>query len=208
MSIKLNHITKADRQNVYPPSEDTFLMIDALTADADTISSINPSIIAEVGIGSGAVLGTLALLPSLNCAFFGFDLSKSATSLSQSTFSHNNLNNIELISTNIFYNLNILNKIDVLVCNPPYVPTSSEEYFECQRKKNIDSSCAGGVNGKEFIQQFLEFAEKALSDTGILYLLVDELNGEFKGTIIKQRRRGGENLAVVRMSKSEVRVNI
>ncbi|CAK5082060.1 unnamed protein product [Meloidogyne enterolobii] len=41
--------------NVYPPSEDTFLLIDALSKEKDVIISLNPLICLEIGCGSGIV---------------------------------------------------------------------------------------------------------------------------------------------------------
>jgi len=46
--------------NVYDPSEDTFLLLDALEQDTLKIQEMKPSIIMEMGSGSGIVSAFLA----------------------------------------------------------------------------------------------------------------------------------------------------
>lgn len=45
----LSHLTDAIYQNVYEPSDDTFLLLDALELEKDFLLSLNPSICLEVG---------------------------------------------------------------------------------------------------------------------------------------------------------------
>jgi release factor glutamine methyltransferase len=54
-------------------------------------------------------------------------------------------------------------KVDVLLFNPPYVPTSSEEALHAQAKDvngeentdEISSAWAGGIDGMEITNKFL-----------------------------------------------------
>ena len=46
---------------------------------------------------------------------------------------------------------NINNSIDILIFNPPYVPTPSEEICG----NGIEVSWAGGINGREVIDKFI-----------------------------------------------------
>ncbi|PVV03902.1 hypothetical protein BB560_001605 [Smittium megazygosporum] len=50
------NLKSSEYDSVYDPSEDSFILLDALEADVDLIKSSNPSIIAEIGVGSGIVL--------------------------------------------------------------------------------------------------------------------------------------------------------
>lgn len=203
-AVSLKHITKSDRQQVYPPSQDTFLLIDAVHSDLAFINSLSPSIILEIGIGSGAVLASLCSSLPTSAFFLGLDINPRATHLSSSTLQLNNCKNCDLVTIDVFSHMKLKKVVDVIVCNPPYVITSAEEYVECQKRKDISSSFAGGEDGREFIDKLLKFAQEALSDDGVLYMLYEEHNGRFEGVKISEERRGCEGLAVIRMNKSQL----
>lgn len=204
MELDLKHITKADRQKVYPPSQDTFLLMDAIGKDLDFLYSLNPTICIEIGVGSGAVLASLSANPLINAVFIGVDINPSATGLAKATFDRNSCKRHDFITMDVFKGLNINAKADVIICNPPYVITSPEEYHECQMRKDISSSFAGGENGREFIDKLLFFAREALTDNGVLYMLFEEHNGNFEGLKLSEQRAGCEGLSVIRMNKSQV----
>ena len=204
MSVSLKHITKSNRQQVYPPSQDTFLLIDSLVLDMQFISSLDPSFILEIGVGSGAIIASLSSNSLIKSFYLGVDINPYATSLANSTIKLNNCTNVDLINIDIFGKMNLNNKVDIIICNPPYVVTSSEEYLQCQKKKDIDSSFAGGENGREFIDKLFMVAKEILTDHGVLYLLFEEQNGIFEGVKLLEQRRGCENLAVVRMNKEQI----
>lgn len=208
MSVDLKHITKIDRQKVYPPSQDTFLLIDSIISDLQFLQDLSPSFILEIGVGSGAVLGTLSRNPLLSCFYLGVDINPNATSLARKTLESNNCQCFDLVTLDVFQRLNLENKVDVVVCNPPYVITSPEEYLECQKRKDISSSFAGGENGREFIDKLLILCNQALTDHGVLYMLYEEHNGNFQGTKISEARTGCEGLAVIRITKDELNLNI
>lgn len=51
------------------------------------------------------------------------------------------------------------NKVDVILFNPPYVPTSEEEAIQAQDSQNIQGSWAGGFDGMQVTDAFLDRAE-------------------------------------------------
>jgi release factor glutamine methyltransferase len=46
---KLDHLTFEDFRHIYEPSDDTFLLVDALEADRRRISDARPAVCVEVG---------------------------------------------------------------------------------------------------------------------------------------------------------------
>ena len=48
------------------------------------------------------------------------------------------------------------NKVDVLLFNPPYVPTSEGEVLHAQDMRNIQGSWAGGSDGMQVTYAFLD----------------------------------------------------
>jgi len=58
----LAHLGGRDYERVYEPSDDTYLLCDALTADVDELRRRHPALGVEVGSGSGCVSAHLATL--------------------------------------------------------------------------------------------------------------------------------------------------
>ncbi|CAI5522852.1 unnamed protein product [Closterium sp. Naga37s-1] len=59
-------------------------------------------------------------------------------------------------------------QVDILIFNPPYVPTSPQEVH----RPGITQAWAGGDRGREVIDRALEVSAELLSPTGVFYLLV------------------------------------
>lgn len=129
MQIKtpsLAHTTFANWENVYEPSEDTFLLIDALELDFKRILDRKPVICLEIGSGSGAVLSALASSLGENAFYFATDVNVQACDLTRRTGFAN-----QAVIEAICADLSPLRDsvVDLVIFNPPYVPTSSEEVF-------------------------------------------------------------------------------
>lgn len=164
-----DHIDPADFHHVYEPSEDSFLLIDALEKDLDYLKSKQPLFCLEVGSGSGVIITALGLaLPQTLC--FSTDINNKACLMTKSTSVRNKVA-LECINMDLLSSF-VENKFDVIVFNPPYVVTESEE---CGRQ-DITASWAGGVKGREVTERFLNMVSKKLADSGVLYLLLIEEN--------------------------------
>ena len=61
--------------------------------------------------------------------------------------------NVDVIRTRFVDGLQdfLRNKVDILIFNPPYVPTPSEEINSI----GIEAAWAGGVDGREIIDLFI-----------------------------------------------------
>lgn len=102
--------------------------------------------------------------------------------------------------------------VDVLVFNPPYVPTSEEELAEAIASVDISAAWAGGPRGWLVLDRLLPLIGAALSPTGVFYLLgvaenaPDEIASELRlreqaglrSTVIAERRAQNERLFVTR----------
>lgn len=103
-------------------------------------------------------------------------------------------------------------KIDLLLFNPPYVPTTPEEVEAAQRRQLIEGSWAGGGDGTRLLDELIPILYDQLSSTGVVYIvaiqqndplaLVKKLQEErLSAAICFSRRAGGEHLHIIRGSR-------
>ena len=62
--------------------------------------------------------------------------------------------------------------MDIILFNPPYVPSSDEELLS----NDIEAAWAGGKDGRVIIDQFIPYIPYMLSEKGRLYLLLERAN--------------------------------
>ncbi|KAK9744771.1 Methyltransferase small domain [Popillia japonica] len=191
--------------NVYTPSEDSFLLLDTLEADMNNIIQINPDFIVEIGSGSGVIITALAaFLKNTRC--FATDINPEACIATTTT---SILNNTCVEACNMtFLTCFKENVFDIIVFNPPYVVTDSEEVFG----NGVARAWAGGIDGCEVINQFLKSLPNLMSSKGICYLLLIKENNpqkiinilygmKFNVNIVKQRKIPCEHLYVLKIYK-------
>lgn len=169
----LDHFSYRDADRVYEPAEDTYLLCDALLQDIENVMSINPTIIAEVGSGSGCVItyftNLLRNAKGRKVLAFATDLNIDALHMTQLTANNNNVRlicelddrlmrlftqaKVECVRTCFLAALEgrLHQSIDILIFNPPYVPSELEELGS----SGIEAAWAGGKDGREVIDQFL-----------------------------------------------------
>lgn len=192
--------------SVYEPSEDTFLFLDALESDLPFILSLNPTFVAEIGSGSG--VNITALNKALPHQFsIATDINKDACLATVQT-AHINCTVVESFNME-FLNCFRKNVFDLIIFNPPYVVTESEEI----KGLGIERSWAGGNKGREVMNKLFPKMFDLLSEKGVFYLVVikendpDEIAAimseyNFEYSIIKSRRVLGEHLFILRFQKS------
>lgn len=164
-----NHIDKADFDYVYEPAEDSFLLIDALEKDLKYLKAKNPMLCLEVGSGSGVIITALGMaLPNAFC--MSTDINLRACVMSKQTAKYNK---VQLESINMdLATLTRDNIFDVIIFNPPYVVTETEE---CGGH-DIAASWAGGIKGREVTDRLLDMIPKKLAKNGTFYLLLIKEN--------------------------------
>lgn len=195
--------------NVYEPAEDSFLLLDTL--EMEDWNLIKPTIILEIGSGSGIVSAFLATIIGpdsciivLIAVYLCSDVNAEASTCTNLT---GKLNNVHLNPILCEFNTALRCKADVVVFNPPYVVTGPEEVGS----RSIAAAWAGGVDGRQVIDEFIPLVDKMLSSTGMLFLVVvdenkpqeiiahfDALGFECKSN---KRSAGREKLYVLRFCK-------
>ncbi|KAI5190286.1 release factor glutamine methyltransferase [Nematocida minor] len=177
----------------YPPSEDTYLMEDALR---DT-SEQDMKCIVEVGSGSGYISNVLRqLYPTSH--IISTDINPSAV---KETHRVCQGTNTTVLRTSMIEG--IKSKIDMAVFNPPYLPSERDHL----KGEWIDRSWAGGVDGMEVTNQFLD----ATAHIRIRYVLlcqynkplevIEKLRKTCTVKVVKHQKILNENLCVIRIEK-------
>ncbi|NYT00537.1 MAG: methyltransferase [Methanocellales archaeon] len=139
---------------VYEPAEDSFLMVEAVLREVKRSDNI-----LEIGTGSGIVsmfIGDIARV-------IGTDISLKAVKCAR-------LNGIDVIRTDLFDGIKFKREFDLIVFNPPYLPSEDQ-------KTDMDVLWDGGSSGREIINRFLDQVKNYLTDDGRMLLLVSSLTG-------------------------------
>ncbi|CAL1538732.1 unnamed protein product [Lymnaea stagnalis] len=198
-----------DFDHVYEPAEDSFLLLDALENEHFYLQELMPSICLEVGCGSGICITFLSQILEKSALFFCTDVNPLAAEMAFHTGCKNG-QNIHPIVCDLANGVEsrLEGNVDVLIFNPPYVVTPSEEVAT----KGISASWAGGIRGREVVDRFLPKINKLLSPKGVFYLVGIEENDPadiekymsrqgFQMTMVGKRRAGREHLFVLKFTR-------
>jgi release factor glutamine methyltransferase len=138
-------------ESVYCPSDDTFLLIDALEV-------VPGDRVLEVGCGSGLVSLHLAKAGAIVTAV---DVNQEAAFGAKAAASLNGLR-LEVIRSDLFQNVE--GSFDLIVFNPPYLRGEGTDVS--------DLAWAGGRTGTETLGRFLEQAPSHLKREGRIVVIV------------------------------------
>lgn len=211
----ITHLTTDDFLHVYEPAEDSFLLIDALESELPSLQSQSPSIVVEIGPGSGVVITAVAMALGTKVQCLAIDLNDFACNCTKRTAFQNKAS-VEVVNGDLLGALRP-HSIDVLIFNPPYVVTPDEELqdannFDGDFNDSIIKSWAGGLEGRRIIDRFLNQLDNWLSPEGRAYLLVIKENNPdkiiqnllevgFLAKQIMQRKIRGEHLFVLKIER-------
>jgi len=147
---------------IYTPEEDSYLLSEVLEKELPVLLSKNKKLkFLEVGIGSGIQLQTAEKSGVDKKNIFGVDVNTDAIKHCQDL-------GYKCVKSDLFEY--VLEKFDVIVFNPPYLPEDIEK--EDEESKLITT---GGVSGSEIPNRFLREAKSRLKEGGVIYLLVSSL---------------------------------
>ncbi len=207
----LSHLTSDDYETVYEPAEDSFLMLDALETEMRDLrtTSPTPSLCLEVGSGSGILITALArTLGPDTCLFLSTDINPVAARVTKRTAAQNNVH-VQVVHCDLVEPLlsRLQNKVDLILFNPPYVPTVDSELDT--HSQPLTLSWAGGPRGRAVMDRLFPVIPQILSPGGRFYLLIVKENDEkdivrqladlgLSSSVVAERRAGRERLKVLR----------
>ncbi|MCC7552137.1 methyltransferase [Candidatus Micrarchaeota archaeon] len=156
-----------DDPDVYEPREDSFML-------ADYVKGAKGNVL-DVGTGCGIQ----AIIASKTADYaLGIDINAKAVELAKKNAELYNLKNCEFKQSDLFEKIEKENKFDLIIFNPPYLPTKEEDKVKGELNKALD----GGIDGRETLDKFLKNVKKHLKKEGKI-LLVDSSLDNTKKTI-------------------------
>nr|WP_321351757.1 HemK2/MTQ2 family protein methyltransferase [uncultured Methanoregula sp.] len=144
-----------DPAQVYAPEADTFLLLRAAQAEVRPADRV-----LEVGTGSGTVA---AGLPK-TVRVLATDINPHAAACAREK-------GLDVIRTDLVSGLR--GPFDLILFNPPYLPTQPEERIDDWLEYALD----GGSTGREAIGRFAGMVGTILTPNGRILLLVSSLTG-------------------------------
>jgi release factor glutamine methyltransferase len=183
-----------DPSQVYEPEADTYLLLDAALAE------VNPGDrVLEVGTGSGVIAAELARVTGV----VAIDINPHAVFCAQKK-------GVEVVQGDLL--CGIRSSFDLILFNPPYLPTQPEDRIDDWLEYALD----GGASGREVIFRFAEEAGNVLAPDGRILLLISSLTGlsevrdlffqrGFTSEIFMKKKIEDEELYVLRIWKERLR---
>ncbi len=180
---------------VYEPAEDSFLLAEAALEETEPGMCI-----LEVGAGSGFVS---AVLKSniIGIRVFATEINPYAARCAKA-------NGVEVVRTDLFRGIKPESRgacFDIILFNPPYLPTSEEEKVPGWLNYAFD----GGMSGRETLDRFLDEVRDYLKPGGKILVLISSITGlevvkkkmeklGFRVDIVLKKKVSFEELIVIR----------
>lgn len=142
--------------DVYDPGEDSYLLVEAALKEAKPGDRV-----LEVGTGSGVV------------SLFVQDLAASvvATDISPIACRNARLNGVQAVRTDLYSG--VCGLFDLIIFNPPYLPTVPEEQLGSWLNRAFD----GGLTGRREIERFVKDIDRILAPGGRILTVISSLTG-------------------------------
>lgn len=153
----------------------------------------NPTIL-DLGTGSGAIAVSIA--KNCEATITAIDVSKMALATAEANAKKNDVK-IEFLHSNLFDGLKRKRKFDIIVSNPPYIPTKEIEKLdknvrECDPVLALD----GGEDGLDFYREIISKAPDRLNNGGLLFFEVGKGQAQDVKKFLKEN--GFEEIKIIK----------
>lgn len=172
-------------EGVYEPEEDSTLLADTLDK-----YDINGKQILDMGTGSGL----LAIIAAKKGAtVVAADIDEQALRTAEKNAMMNNVS-VRFVKSDLFANIN--GKFDLIIFNPPYLPTNEQDGYA---KKRLDYD--GGKTGCDVIKRFVMECGRYLYKDGRSLMLISSLTG--MNDVKKMLEKNGFSFRAIAKKKIE-----
>lgn len=172
-------------ESVLIPREDTEILVE------NAINSGKLKIL-DMCTGSGCIAISLAKYIK-NSSVSAVDISKEALQVAKENAKINEVN-VNFINSNLFEN--VTEMYDLIVSNPPYIPTKDISSLQIEVKNEPIIALDGGDDGLNFYKIISKEARKHLTPTGILMFEIGFDEAESVSNILKND--GYKNIEIIK----------
>lgn len=177
-----NAVPLADRReqnyDVYQPAEDSAILAGEVVAD---LAEKSPRTVLDVGTGSGFI--GVKLARETDALVIGLDVNPAACQRAKAA-------GLEAVRGDLTGPFDA-DTFDVVVFNPPYLPSMPEAEWEDW----FEVAVTGGASGRELIERFLQSVDRVLTAEGVVYLLVSSVTGV--ESVVETAAAGGFSAAAL-----------
>ncbi|MFA4826565.1 MAG: HemK2/MTQ2 family protein methyltransferase [Methanoregula sp.] len=177
-----------DLSQVYQPEADTYLLLEAARKEVKAGDRV-----LEIGTGSGLISCELAKVADVVAT----DINPHAALCARGS-------GIDVVQSDLF--AGIRGAFDLILFNPPYLPTQPEERIDDWLEYALD----GGKTGRAVIERFADGVGRMLAPGGRILLLISSLTGlaevqdlfsrlGFTSELVMNQKIEDENLYVLKI---------
>jgi release factor glutamine methyltransferase len=160
MTMQIHGLDIIVHPGVYPPSDDSYLLVDSIDFQPDDV-------VLDVGCGTGLV----SLIAAMRVyKVVATDVSHAAVRNTKENLRRNYLEKTcEVVQTDLLSILSPEVTFSKILFNPPYLP-------EDDTQTDMDHALVGGRKGTELTERFIRTAKEHLRSDGELFVVASSLS--------------------------------
>ncbi len=167
---------KTDSRALIPRDETAILVEKAL----EFINQNKYKTLLDIGTGSGAIAITIKK-NAPEVIVTASDISEKALSLATENAKSNDAD-VSFIKSDLFENID--EKFDVILSNPPYIPTKDIEKLEKELSFEPENALDGGADGLDFYRDIIAEAKSHINKNGLLMFEIGFDQGDAVRTLL------------------------
>lgn len=174
-------------EGVLIPRADTEILVEHIINFINRYYNGEKTNVLDIGIGSGAISLSIAKYCP-GTYVYGVDIDEIAIKIANINKNRLDIKNVEFLKGDLFEpieSLNMGNKFQIIVSNPPYIPKGEIEQLQ-REVKLYEPRLAldGGIDGLNFYRKITKNAKKFLTEKGILIYEIGYNQGEMVSNIL------------------------
>lgn len=179
--------------SVLIPRDETEILVQKAI---DIINKNNFKMALDVGTGSGCIACMVA--KHTECQIIGLDISSDALNTALDNASRLNLFNKAIFrKSNVFSNVKPGESFDIIISNPPYIPSKEKENIQTEVKFDPEQALyTKDEKGLEFYQKITNEAPKILNKNG--YLLFELGIGQAQDVKLLMEQNGFSDIEIIK----------